>query len=72
VTIWVPHTYLNLVFRARTKHIKIDYHFMRERVASNNLDIKFISTKDQIADFFTKSLSVKGLDDFKLNLNHMC
>jgi histone deacetylase 1/2 len=46
----------NTVFNARTKHIEIDYYFVRERIASNNLAIKFISTKDQVADDFTKPL----------------
>jgi hypothetical protein len=33
------------------------------------LDIKFISTKDQLADGFTKILPVKILAEFKRNLN---
>jgi hypothetical protein len=57
------------VFHARTKHIEIDFHFIRERVANQKLVIRFISSKDQIAYGFTKALPVKKLDEFKRNLN---
>ena len=64
-------TYLssNPVFHARTKHIEVDYHFVRERVAKKLLDIQFISTNDQVADGFTKALSWSKLEEFKNNLN---
>jgi len=64
-------TYLsaNLVFHARTKHIEVDYHFVRERVAQKLLSIRLVSTGDQVADGFTKPLHVKQLELFRNNLN---
>ena len=46
----------NPVFHARTKHVEVDYHFIRERVLRKDLAISFVSGKDNLADIFTKPL----------------
>jgi histone deacetylase 1/2 len=64
-------TYLsaNHVFHARTKHIEIDFHFVRERVARKQLEVKFISSKDQIVDGFTEALPAVNLREFRRNIH---
>ncbi|PKU74665.1 Retrovirus-related Pol polyprotein from transposon TNT 1-94 [Dendrobium catenatum] len=46
----------NPILRARTKHIEIDLHFIRDHITAKDLTIQHISTVDQIADILTKNL----------------
>jgi hypothetical protein len=40
----------------RVKHIDIKYHFLRERVNSNEISMAYINTNNNLADIFTKAL----------------
>ncbi|KAE9066920.1 hypothetical protein PF010_g27676 [Phytophthora fragariae] len=51
----------NVGYQARTKHIDIRYHFIREKVVSNEVELEYVDTKNQLADFMTKGLSSKTL-----------
>lgn len=46
----------NPIFHARSKHIGIQHHFIRERVALKEIEVRFLSTKLQPADMLNKTL----------------
>ncbi|GJZ43423.1 putative RNA-directed DNA polymerase, partial [Tanacetum coccineum] len=57
----VAYLSANPIFHAHTKHVEIDYHFVREKVSQGDLQVQHISTHDQIADIFTKPLPTPRL-----------
>ena len=72
-TIWCDNlgaTYLsaNPIFYARTKHVEVDYHFVHDRVAKKEIQIRFVPFRDQLADVFTKPLPVASFIAFQFKL----
>ncbi|KAE8681852.1 hypothetical protein F3Y22_tig00111303pilonHSYRG00095 [Hibiscus syriacus] len=55
----------NPVFHARTKHVEVHYHFVREKVLQEEIEMRQIKKDEQIADLFTKSLSVGKFEHFR-------
>lgn len=58
----------NPSFHGRTKHIDVQYHFIRTLVADGRIVLKFCSTNEQAADIFTKSLPQAKHEYFRLQL----
>lgn len=46
----------NPVYHARTKHIRIQYHFVRELVEEEQVSFLYLSTNSMAADALTKSV----------------
>ncbi len=55
----------NLIYHARTKHIEVHYHFVREKVLAKEIDLIHVSTEDRVVDIFRKALGTDKLKKFR-------
>ena len=58
----------NPVFHARTKHIEVKHHFIRDHVKKGDINLELIDTNHQIADIFTKPLDREKFEYFRSEL----
>jgi hypothetical protein len=59
----------NPVEHSRTKHIDIRYHFLRDHQQRGDIEITYVSTKEQLVDIFTKPLDEKTFSKLRNELN---
>nr|GEW03870.1 retrovirus-related Pol polyprotein from transposon TNT 1-94 [Tanacetum cinerariifolium] len=64
----------NPVLHARSKHIEIKYHFIRELIEKEEINLEHCKTKEQMADIMTKSLAPKKHEEFcsQLGVSQVC
>lgn len=58
----------NPVFHARSKHIETHFHFVREKVLTQEIELQKVRTENQVADIFTKSLAKTKFEMFRAAL----
>ena len=62
----------NPIHHNRTKHIDIQYHFIREKLTDNTVKFRKINITNQVADILTKVLSRERFSYLFPKIGLMC
>nr|GEX62470.1 hypothetical protein [Tanacetum cinerariifolium] len=57
-----PDLQFTICMHARSKHIDIRYHFIKEHVENGVVELYFVNTEYQLADIFTKALDRERIE----------
>jgi len=55
----------NPIFHARTKHIEVYYHYIREKILESKIEMVPAKIDEQFADIFTKGLNKAKFEKFR-------
>ena len=55
----------NPQYHGRSKHIDIKFHFVREKIASNIIGLKYCKSENMVADILTKGLGRTKFEELR-------
>jgi len=61
----------SLVCGSKSRHIKIEHHYIRELVANNQIVLVYCPTSEMVADLFTKNLAKPVFEYLRYKLYHL-
>lgn len=61
----------NPVLHAKSKHIELDLHFIREKVIDGIVNVNYVPSFEEVADVFTKALPVVRFSYLDLKIMHL-
>ena len=53
------------MYHARSKHIEIEHHFVREKMQSKEINLVYCNTNENVVDIFTKPLGKAKFETFR-------
>lgn len=59
----------NPAYHTHSKHVEVDYYFIRDLVIRGDIQVHFVGSIDQLADIFTKRLSTAQFQLLKSTLH---